>query len=76
MFFFLYKHNFKLSRFIKILLSPASFSLLIWLLKNLIYNGCAIYPLKITCIEHMPWIDKNEIYEVAKQGEAWSKAYR
>ena len=23
----------------------------------------------------MPWIDKNEIYEVAKQGEAWSKAW-
>lgn len=74
-FFFLYKHNFKLSRFIKILLSPASFILLIWLLKNILISGCAIYPLKITCIEHMPWIDKNEIYEVAKQGEAWSKAW-
>ena len=49
--------------------------LCLWLIKNIIISGCAVYPLKISCFENLSWIDKQEIIDVSTQGEAWSKAW-
>jgi hypothetical protein len=49
--------------------------LLIWLIKNLITSGCAIYPVVITCFEYLPWLNINSTIADAISSEAWSKAW-
>lgn len=72
---FFYKYKFNIKKiFIAKLFFPIFF-LLLWLFKNLIISGCAIYPVIFTCIEHLPWlnIDLTKDYNIAS--EAWSKAW-
>lgn len=55
------------------------FFLLLWLLKNIIVSGCAIYPIKITCISGLKWSTINNqtinTENVHIEIEAWSKGY-
>jgi len=55
------------------------FFLLLWLLKNIIVSGCAIYPIKITCISGLKWsTTNNQIINTENahiETEAWSKGY-
>ena len=55
------------------------FFLLLWLLKNIIVSGCAIYPIKITCISGLKWSTTNNqtinTKNVHIETEAWSKGY-
>ena len=72
---FFIKEKFKIKKIFFIIISPASILLYLWLIKNIIISGCAVYPLKISCFENLSWIDKQEIIDVSTQGEAWSKAW-
>ena len=47
----------------------------IWLIKNFITSGCAIFPIKTLCIEKLPWTNIKQIEATQKSGEAWSKAW-
>jgi hypothetical protein len=55
------------------------FFLLLWLLKNIIVSGCAIYPIKITCISGLKWTTINNQTIKTENAhieiEAWSKGY-
>jgi hypothetical protein len=49
--------------------------LYLWLIRNIIVGGCAIYPVKITCIENLPWTNIQQIVNANIEGHAWSKAW-
>ena len=53
--------------------------LLLWLLKNIIVSGCAIYPIKITCISGLKWSTINNQTINTENAhieiEAWAKGY-
>jgi hypothetical protein len=52
---------------------------ILWILKNLINTGCLIYPIDITCINHLEWVASENFHGNAKQvsnlSEAWSKGW-
>lgn len=50
-----------------------NFFFLIWIIKNLITSGCALYPLEYSCISHLSWVNINDVIEVSKSSEAWTK---
>ena len=50
-----------------------NFFFLIWITKNLIISGCALYPLEYSCIKHLSWVNINDVIEVSKSSEAWTK---
>ena len=47
----------------------------IWILKNILISGCAIYPLKFTCIEKLPWTNIKDIEQVQIESESWTKGF-
>jgi hypothetical protein len=49
--------------------------LLLWLIKNIIISGCAIYPITLTCITYLPWLDINATKAFSIESEAWAKAW-
>ena len=49
--------------------------LLLWILKNIIVSGCALYPIKMSCIGNAAWTDKNKTQIIATEGEAWTKGW-
>jgi hypothetical protein len=49
--------------------------LYLWLIKNIIISGCFIYPLKITCVENLPWTNVKQIVNVNIEIQAWTKAW-
>ena len=55
------------------------FFLLLWLLKNIFVSGCAIYPIKITCIPGLKWSTINNQTMNTENAhieiEAWAKGY-
>ncbi len=50
-----------------------NFFFLLWITKNLIISGCALYPLEYSCIKHLSWVNINDVIEVSKSSEAWTK---
>jgi hypothetical protein len=49
--------------------------LYLWFAKNIITSGCAIYPIKITCIEKLPWVNIDQVITANIESEAWSKGW-
>ncbi len=49
--------------------------LLLWIIKNILVSGCAIYPVKITCIKGLKWVEIQEVKKEAIKAEAWAKAW-
>ena len=47
----------------------------LWLIKNIIISGCAIYPIKLTCIENLPWTNIQQTVNAKIEGDAWSKGW-
>ena len=47
----------------------------IWIVKNMLISGCAIYPLKFTCLKNLIWVDINKIENVSIQSEVWTKGW-
>ena len=50
----------------------------LWIIKNILVTGCAIYPVNITCFKNLPWYTHNSEIEpnakiVSLKGEAWAK---
>ena len=52
-----------------------SFLFFIWITKNILITGCAIYPIKESCIKKLNWTNIENINEVAQAGEVWAKGY-
>ena len=54
--------------------------LLLWIIKNIITSGCAIYPLTKTCFTNLSWYSNDEKFNVSSQiqsldNEAWTKGW-
>ena len=53
--------------------------LLLWLLKNILVSGCAVYPIKITCVSALKWSTTNNqsinTENARIEIEAWAKGY-
>lgn len=61
---------------IKLVFSFSSFFLFLWLLKNILISGCAIFPIHKTCIQELKWTPNIKIIKDTEQdGEAWAKAW-
>ena len=72
---FLIQNNLKLFRIINQIFSLPILLLVIWLIKNVITSGCAIYPIKYSCIKKLPWTNIQQIQNSQIEGQAWSKAW-
>ncbi len=68
--FFKTKLNYKTK-----LLNFSIFFLVLWLVKNIFISGCAIYPVKYSCIENLKWVDIKDVSYESTKGEAWAKAW-
>ena len=47
----------------------------IWFVKNIIVSGCLLYPVGITCINNLKWVDEKEAKMVSIENEAWAKGW-
>jgi len=74
-FIFFYKYKLDIIKIFVTVLSFPTLFLLLWLIKNLIISGCAIYPVFITCFEYLPWLNINSTIADTISSEAWSKAW-
>lgn len=74
-FIIFYKYKLDLKKLFILALSFPSIFLLLWLIKNLITSGCAIYPVIITCIDYLPWLNIQSTIADNIASEAWSKAW-
>jgi hypothetical protein len=71
---FFFQNSFKLKIFYSLFSLPALL-LYLWLIKNIIVSGCAIYPIKITCIENLPWTNIQQAVNANIESDAWSKGW-
>ena len=61
---------------IKLVFSFSSFFLFLWLLKNVLISGCAIFPIHNTCIQELKWTPNIKVVKDNEHaGEAWAKAW-
>ena len=74
-FIMFYKYKLNLKKIFILTLSFPAIFLLLWLIKNLITSGCAIYPVVITCIDYLPWLNIQSTAADNIASEAWSKAW-
>jgi hypothetical protein len=72
---FFFQYGLKIKKIFYSLFSFPVLILYLWLLKNIIVSGCAIYPIEITCIKKLPWTNAKEIANISTLSEAWSKAW-
>ena len=72
---FLIKYNFTFLKIVNHIFSLPILFLSIWLIKNFITSGCAIFPIKNLCIEKLPWTNIKQINRSQTEGEAWSKGW-
>tara|TARA_B100001093_G_scaffold452724_1_gene460956 strand:+ start:154 stop:1851 length:1698 start_codon:yes stop_codon:yes gene_type:complete len=49
--------------------------LLTWLIKNILVSGCAIFPLKETCLKKLYYYNENFTNLASNEAEAWAKNY-
>jgi hypothetical protein len=71
---FFFQNSFKLKIFYSLFSLPA-LQLYLWLIKNIIVSGCAIYPIKITCIANLPWTNIQQAVNANIESDAWSKGW-
>ncbi len=76
---FIYFYNkiyFEYKTTLKLIFSFSGLFLLLWIIKNIIISGCAIYPVHKTCFENLKWAkDIRLIKQDEVSGEAWSKGW-
>ena len=72
---FLIKNNFKFIKIFNPIFSLPILLLSIWLIKNIVISGCAIFPIKSLCIEKLPWTNIQQIKSSQTEGQAWSKGW-
>ena len=65
--------------FFKIFIIPKSYFAIIflslWVIKNIIISGCAIYPVSKLCFKNLEWTNIIQTKNVSKENEAWTKAW-
>jgi hypothetical protein len=74
-FIIFHKYNLELKKIIIYRNALPIIFLLLWLIKNIIISGCAIYPVTLTCIPYLSWVDINTINGFSIESEAWAKAW-
>ena len=74
-FIMLYKYKLNLKKIFILTLSFPAIFLLLSVIKNLFTSGCAIYPVVITCIDYLPWLNIQSTAADNIASEAWSKAW-
>jgi len=72
---FFLKNNLQFKKILNSFCSMPAILLYLWFIKNIITSGCAIYPIKITCIEKLPWVNIEQVITANVEGEAWSKGW-
>lgn len=72
---FFLQNSFKLKKIFYSLFSLPALLLYLWLIKNIIISGCAIYPIKLTCIENLPWTNIQQTVNANIESDAWSKGW-
>ena len=72
---FIIKDNYKFINIFNQIFSLPILLLGIWLIKNILISGCAIYPIEHSCIEKLPWTNIQQIKVSQVEGEAWSKGW-
>ncbi len=73
-FLFVSKKNYKKIFLSKKAIFGTSFVLL-WIIKTIIISGCAVYPIKATCLNNVSWVDIEKIEIISKENEAWAKSW-
>ena len=48
---------------------------ILWIVKNILFSGCALYPIGFTCIENLSWTNLENIKKVSLEAEVWSKGW-
>lgn len=69
------KYKFDYKKIFSLTKSFPTIFLALWLIKNIIVSGCAIYPATFTCIPSLPWLNINSVNIFSIQSEAWAKAW-
>ena len=59
--------------FRKAVFSLPTIFLCLWILRNIITSGCAVYPQINTCFTDLKWSNEKEITLMSETSEAWSK---
>jgi hypothetical protein len=72
---FFFQNIFGKKKIFYLLLSFPALLLYLWLIKNIIVSGCAIFPVKITCIESFPWTNIQQTVNANIESNAWSKGW-
>jgi len=72
---FFLQSSFKIKKTYYALFSFPALLLYLWLIKNIIVSGCIIYPVKITCIENLPWTNIQQVTNANIESNAWSKGW-
>jgi hypothetical protein len=72
---FFLQSSFKTKKTYYALFSFPALLLYLWLIKNIIVSGCIIYPVKITCIENLPWTNIQQVTNANIESNAWSKGW-
>ena len=72
---FFVKNNFELKKIFILIFSFPALLLYLWLVKNILVSGCAIFPMKITCLESLAWTNVQKISSASAEGNAWSKGW-
>ena len=69
----------KKNELLKVFSRPKSYFafifLFLWVLKNIIISGCAIYPISKLCFQNLEWTNIKQTKSVSQENEAWTKAW-
>ena len=70
----------KLTKFINKTNFFSTIFLLLWIIKNIITSGCAIYPITKTCFTDLSWYSNDEKFNISSKiqsldNEAWTKGW-
>ena len=72
---FFLQNSFNVKKMFYSLFSLPALFLYLWLIKNIVVSGCAIYPIKLTCIENLPWTNIQQTVNTNIESDAWSKGW-
>jgi hypothetical protein len=72
---FFLQNSFEKKKLFNSLFSLPTLLLYLWLIKNIIVSGCAIYPVKITCVKNLPWTNIQQTINASIESDAWSKGW-
>jgi len=72
---FFLQNDFNLKKIFYSLFCLPTFLLYLWLIKNIMISGCAIYPVGITCFENLPWTNIQQTINANIESNVWSKGW-